>query len=88
MKEHPEGVRLISEDPELVGKASEQLQKTYGIGVCEENGITLAVIPFGRENGTGTDHLLTQKRLKGEAPAGLILAEADGTFLKKYYGRK
>ena len=54
----------------------------------EENGITLAVIPFGRENGTGTDHLLTQKRLKGEAPAGLILAEADGTFLKKYYGRK
>ena len=68
--------------------ASEQLQKTYGIGVCEENGITLAVIPFGRENGTGTDHLLTQKRLKGEAPAGLILAEADGTFLKKYYGRK
>ena len=88
VKEHPEGVRLISEDPELAGKASEQLQKTYGIGVCEENGITLAVIPFGRENGTGTDHLLTQKRLKGEAPAGLILAEADGTFLKKYYGRK
>lgn len=47
-----------------------------------------AVIPFGKRNAGGTDHLLTQKNAKGETVTGLILAEADGKFLKKYYGRK
>lgn len=47
-----------------------------------------AVVPFGKRNAAGTDHLLTQKKAKGETVVGLILAGADGAFLKKYYGRK
>lgn len=85
----PEGVRIVSEDPELTKKAEEKLQTQFGIPVCgRENGTVLAAVPFGKRNGTGTDHLLTQRRAKQEETVGLVLMDADGTFLKKYYGRK
>lgn len=86
---YPEGVRIVSEDPELTRRAEERLQTQFGIPVCgEENGTVLAAVPFGKANGTGTDHLLTQRKARQEGTAGLILMDADGTFLKKYYGRK
>lgn len=89
LAKHPEGVRIVSEDPELSEKAEEKLQAQFGISVCgQENGAVLAAVPFGRANGTGTDHLLTQRRAKRKETAGLILMDADGAFLKKYYGRK
>ena len=86
---YPNGVQIVSEDPELTRKTEEKLQTRFGIPVCEKgNGIVLAAVPFGKRNGTGTDHLLTQRKAKQEETAGLVLMDADGAFLKKYYGRK
>ncbi len=45
-------------------------------------------VPFGKRNAAVTEHLCTQLTVKGSHLAGLILAEADGSYLKKYYGRK
>lgn len=44
------------------------------------------VIPFGKANGTGTDHLVTQLQARGYAVAGIILTDADPKFLRRYYG--
>ena len=43
------------------------------------------VVPYGCRNGARTEHLLEQMKARRITPAGLILAEADGAFLQKYY---
>lgn len=45
-------------------------------------------VPFGKRNAAVTEHLCTQLTVKGSHLIGLILAEADGSYLTKYYGRK
>ncbi len=56
-------------------------------GELQGTALCLAV-PFGKRNAAVTEHLCTQLTVKGSHLAGLILAEADGSYLKKYYGRK
>lgn len=87
-KQYPEGIRILAEDPELQKRAADTLREHYSVPVNEKAGAVFAAVPFGKANGTGTDHLLTQRKAASEPVDGLILAEADGDFLKKYYGRK
>lgn len=47
--------------------------------------MVLLVIPFGKGAGCRTENLLGQVRQSGAQAAGILLTEADGKFLRRYY---
>lgn len=95
------GIHLLAEDMELAENTAQQLKDMYQLeaealdpakvlnaaGESTQNAAAklLLVVPYGEANGTGTEHLLVQLQARGAEPDGLILAEADGQYLQKYY---
>ncbi len=93
-------LQLVGDEGETVRQAARQLLEQYGLQAevlspadClaekpAEGRSIAVVIPFGRANGTGTEHLLLQLQARGYSIEGLLLAAADLRFLKSYYGRE
>lgn len=93
---------VIAAEDALAEKTALALQKRYGIaaevaasaqvlaqGAEERQGTQLCLaVPFGKRNAAVTEHLHTQLIAKGCKVSCLVLAEAEGIYLKKYYGRK
>lgn len=52
----------------------------------EQAGSVAAVVSFGKVHAVYFEYLLEQLRLRGCEPAGVAIADADGKFLRRYYG--
>lgn len=72
-------VRVTAKEP--VGTI---LRKT-GAADCGEKPAILLEIPFGKADGTRTEHFLAVLEQSGITPAGIVITGADGRFLKRYY---
>lgn len=93
---------VIAEEDALAEKTALTLQKRYGIraeaaasaqvlaeGTEEQQGRQLCLaVPFGKRNAAVTEHLHAQLIAKKSKLSCLALTEAEGGYLKKYYGRK
>lgn len=93
---------MIAEEDALAEKTALALQKQYDIcaeaaasaqvlaeGPEEQQGRHLCLaVPFGQRNAAVTEHLHAQLIAKGRKLSCLVLTEAEGSYLKKYYGRK
>lgn len=92
-------VQLVSVDPEIREQAADVLTKQNGIQVVtrsyektevsndetQNKSAVLFVIPFGRANGTRTEHLMERLSSQGILIDSILLLDADGTFLQQYY---
>ena len=82
-------VRLVCEEDTLAQEAADILTGQYGVKAsASENaeGAIFLVIPFGRANGTRTEHRIEHLRAGGREVSGIVLTGADGRFLAQYYG--
>lgn len=87
-------VSLIGEEEETVQAAAEKLTDRIGVlagigdvGIRKADHV-LVVIPYGKANGTRTEHLLDRMKERKITVEGCILINADGRFLTNYYGRQ
>ncbi len=93
---------VIAEEDALAEETAAGLHERYGIDAralpsaqvlaqetkaLQEEKLCLAV-PYRKRNAAVTEHLHAQFIAKGSKLAGLVLAEADSSYLRKYYGRK
>lgn len=93
---------VIAEEDALAERTALALQKRYAIAAEaaasaqvlaqdaeERQGTQLCLaVPFGKRNAAVTEHLHAQLIAKGCKVSCLVLAEAEGIYLRKYYGRK
>lgn len=91
-EEKPYDAVLTGEDPETTARAAAILTGEAGLRIstdekdAAEAGRVVAVVPYGKANGTRTEHLLDHMKEKNFPAGACILADADGKFLRKYYG--
>lgn len=74
---------VSAEEPSEEKPSAEGLRAGKRTGAGQE---LLLVVPFGRRNDTGTEHLAVQLQARGCTVSGLVLAGADPVFLQRYYG--
>lgn len=82
---------LTGEDAQQAEETAELLRTQYDMDAVTDSSAAdtiLLVIPFGRANGTRTEHLIEHLRAQGREVSGIILTGADGRFLAQYYGEK
>lgn len=86
-------VRLVCEDTAQAKETAEILRKQFEVLSGEKDdtpdaagGEVLLVIPFGRANGTQTEHLIERLRAQGDEVDSIVLTGADGKYLAQYYG--
>ncbi len=95
-------VLVIAENDALAEETAARLCERYGIAAqgcpaakvlakereaLQETRLCLAV-PYGKRNAAVTEHLYTQLTKKGNRLDGIVLTGADGSYLRKYYGRE
>jgi capsular polysaccharide biosynthesis protein len=83
----PEQKRELQENTDHLGAAgacSVSAEDTPDYGKLRENGAILEVV-FGKKDGTKTDHLLSQLKKQDCRVYGIIIRDADETFLERYY---
>ena len=82
-------VQIVCEDTAQAQETAQLLRDSYHVNAAaalQTPDMTLLVIPFGRANGTRTEHLIEHLRAQGQEIDGIVLTGADGRFLAQYYG--